>query len=116
MPITAITIANHDSLVTDRRPVSFGCRASCVVRGLKPALVLAGDSVVSLVDSFVVSVVVTVVVLLVVSVVVGMEFVGVDFVLDMSGKSVSIVVFVVVVADVVIADVSDIDTGVEVFI
>lgn len=132
MPMAAIDIANHDSWVTDRRSVSPGRRASCVVRGSKPALVLTGDSVVSLVVSFVVFVVLSFVVSLVVSVVVSlivsfvvsavveMKSIAVVFVVDVdvSGETVSTVVFVVVVEAIVILDVSGtdaVDTGVEVF-
>lgn len=93
-----------------------------MVRASKPALVLTGDSVVSLVVSFVVlSFVVSLTVSFVVSTVVEMNSIAVVFVedVDVSGKTVSTDVSVVVVEGIVIVDVSDtdaVDTGVELFI
>lgn len=104
-------------------------RDSCVVRASKPALVLTGDSVVPLVVSFVVlsfvvslvSVVVSLTVSFVVTAVVEMNSIAVVSVddVDVSGKTVSTDVSVVVVEGIVIVDVSDtdaVDTGVELFI
>lgn len=101
-----------------------------MVRASKPALVLTGDSVVPLVVSFVVlsfvvslvvSVVVSLTVSFVVTAVVEMNSIAVVFVddVDVSGKTVSTDVSVVVVEGIVIVDVSDtdaVDTGVELFI
>lgn len=101
-----------------------------MVRASKPALVLTGDSVIPLVVSFVVlsfvvslvvSVVVSLTVSFVVTAVVEMNSIAVVFVddVDVSGKTVSTDVSVVVVEGIVIVDVSDtdaVDTGVELFI